>query len=194
MESISNLRHLLADMSGEVQRLNDACMELDGYIAKEAEYIDSLDRIAEINALKARLVSEVDRIKGDEKSSEHAFDAAKVFSGMLHFAAGSLTSAVVSKKENPFSFGFKLATKELGKEAGFGTVMMAAKKDGKLEDIETIAVSRLAREAKTTEADIMSSFESKGFSLMTPEDLWESLDRLKEEIKEGKGNIDLITD
>ena len=186
MESISNLRHLLAGMSEGVQRLDDAYTELDGYIAKEAEYVNRLDRIAGINALKARLVREVDRIKDDEKSSEHAFGMGNVFSSVLHFAVGSITSAVVSKQENPLSFGFKLATKELGKETVFGTVMMGLKKIGELEDIETIAVSRLARKANTTELNIISSFENEGYSLMMAEELWEYLDNLKEDIEAGK--------
>lgn len=53
-----------------------------------------------------------------------------------------------------------------------------------MEDIIVIAVSRLAREAKKTESDIISSLESKGYSLVAPEKLWKSLDQYKEEIRE----------
>ena len=185
MEIFSNLKQLLAGISGEVQQLTEAYREMNSHIAKEAEYINRLDRIAEINALKARLIIEVDRIQNEEASSEHAFNTGKVFGGILNFAAGSITSAALKQKD-PLSFGFKLLTKEFGKEAGFGTVMMAVKKDGSSEDIETIAVSRLAREAETTESDIMSSLESEGYSLMTLEELWEHLDQLKEDIEAGK--------
>ena len=186
METFRSLRQLLVDMPEKVQQLAEAYEELNGHVAKEAEFINRMDRIADINALKARLIGEVDRIRNEETSSEHAFNTGKVFSGMLNFAAGSLTSAAL-KQKNPLSFGYKLATKEFGKKDCFGTVMMALKKDGKFKDIETIAISRLAREAKTAESDIMSSFKNNGYSLMTPGELWIYLDYVKETIKEGKG-------
>jgi len=186
METFRSLRQLLVDMTEKVQQLAEVYEELNGHVAQEAEYINRLDRIADINALKARLIIEVDRIQNEEISSEHAFNAGKVFSGMLNLATGSITSAVL-KQGDPLSFGFRLLTKEFGKKNCFGNVMMVVKKGGKLEDIETIAVSRLAREAKVTESDIMSSFKNKGYSLMTPEELWIYLDYVKDMIKEGKG-------
>ncbi len=65
-------------------------------------------------------------------------------------------------------------------------MLIAAKENSRLEDIEVIAVSSLAREAKATEQDIISSAKRDGYLLLTPEELWESLNRLKEEIMKGK--------
>jgi hypothetical protein len=183
MENINNLRQLLVRLSEEVKRLNSGYIELNCYFAEEAECINRLDMMTAIDSLKARLLEKVNKIRNEERSSEDAFGIGNMFSGMLHLATGSITSAVL-KQKNPLSSGLKLATRELGKKADFGTVMMALKKNGKLEDIETIAVSRLARETKTTEFDIMSSYTSIGYSLKTPEELWEYLDRLKANIKE----------
>jgi hypothetical protein len=63
--------------------------------------------------------------------------------------------------------------------------MMVLRKNGRTGDIEVTVVSRLAREAKTTESEIISSLKSKGYSLMTPEEFLETLDYAKEAIKEG---------
>jgi capsular polysaccharide biosynthesis protein len=70
--------------------------------------------------------------------------------------------------------------------------MIALKKNGKIEDAEVIAVSRLAREAMTTEGEIISTLESRGYTLITPKDFWKTLDYVKEAIKEGKnyGRLD----
>ena len=54
-----------------------------------------------------------------------------------------------------------------------------------MDGIEVIVISRLAREAKATEAEIISSLKSQGYSLMTPEEFWKTLDCVKEAIKEG---------
>jgi hypothetical protein len=184
MEATNALRCLLTRLSQEVQRLDCAYIELDGCFRKEAERINRLDSIARIKILKAKLASQVNKIRDNEESSKHAFGMGNLFSSALYLFGGSLTIAAM-KQENPWSLGLKLANKELEKKADFGTVMIAVKADGNLEHIETIAVSRLAREAKTTESDIISSYKSKGYLLVTPEELWEYLDKLKEDIKAG---------
>jgi len=185
MESINNLGELLIVISEEVTYLNDAFIELDNLINKEAEYLQRQERACKINELESRLVSEINRIKHEERSSEYSFNTSKVYSGILGLAVGGIVG-VVLKQESPFSLGYKLYSKELEKKAGFSTVMMALKEGDKLEDIEAIAISRLARESKTTEADIMSSLERQGYSLMTTGQLLESLDQLKVDIKEEK--------
>ena len=182
METFKNLGQLLSDMPEEISQFAEAYGELNHHITKEAEYINRLDRIAEINALKARLIREVDRIQNEERSSEHAFDTGKVFSDMLNFAAGSLTG-ILSKQESPFASGGRLFINELGKKASFGNVMIAIKKGSPIEEAEVISISRLAREAKTTEAEVISSLEHKGYSLITPQECWKALDYAKETTK-----------
>ena len=185
MEFNKELRNLLANKLKEVKQLNDAFLDLDNRITEESGHIDILDRIARIDTLKARLVNKVERIRQEERSSEVAFSNIKLFSGVLGFFAGSMIGKI-SKQESPFALGGRLFIQELGKKSPFGTVMMALKDERKIEEIEIIAISRLARESKTTDAGTISSLKSQGFSLMTPEEFWETLDHFKETIKEGK--------
>ncbi len=185
MEIIDKLISLLTRELKAVKRLNDAFMELNRRLAKEAKLIDRLDRITRIDELKARLVSAVDHIRQEERSSAGIFDTGQLFNGVLGFFAGSMIGKVL-KQEKPLSKGYRLFSKELEKKTCFGTVMMALKEGRKIDDIEVIAISRLAREAKTTEGDIISSLKNQRYSLITPEEFWLSLDHVKEAIKEGK--------
>ena len=185
MEIINNLRQLLADMSEEVRQLAEAYMELNNHIAREAEYIDKLDRIAEIKALKERLAGEVYRIQQEESSSEHTFNSGRLYSGIMDFAAGAIAGSIF-KQESPLLKGYELSSKELAKKAHFGMVMIAIKKCGSWKDTKVMAISRLAREAGTTEADIISSMRRRGYHLYTPEDFWQILERLKAEVSENK--------
>ena len=130
MEMISKLISLLTNELKAVKRLNDAFMELNRRFAKEAEFIDRLDRIARIDELKSRLVSEVNHIQQEEKNSERISNAGKVYSGLLGLAVGSITGAVI-KQENPFLSGYKLFSKALEKKSPFGMVMMALKEVAK---------------------------------------------------------------
>ena len=65
--------------------------------------------------------------------------------------------------------------------------MIALKEETRPEDAEVLSISRLARETNTTEANIISSIINKGFKMITPEEFWIYLNKLKELIKEGKG-------
>jgi hypothetical protein len=185
MEIINKLSDLLNNELNAINGHSNALKELDFRFAKEAEFVDRADRIARIDELKSRLASEVDRIRQSERSSESVFDTGQLFNGALGFFAGSMIGKVL-KQEKPLSKGYDLFNKELEKKSPFGTVVMALKTSHKIDDIEVIAISSLAREAKTTEAEIISSLKSQGYSLITPEEFWLSLDYVKEAIKEGK--------
>jgi hypothetical protein len=81
--------------------------------------------------------------------------------------------------------GVKSLKTELARKADFGRVLIAIRESDKLEDIEVIAGSRLARESNTTESDILPTFKGKGV-ILTPEEFWKLLRRLEEEIMNGK--------
>ena len=95
--------------------------------------------------------------------------------------------------EHPLQAVYNSYTQGLQKVCCFGKVMIALKEEASPEDAEVLSISRLAREANMTEADIMSSIRSKGFLLITPEEIWGLLDRLKEDIEAGKDSIKLIS-
>ncbi len=184
MEIINDLKGLLINKSIEAKQLNNALTELDSRITKEAGYIDKLDRNARISALKARLVSEIDRIKHEERSSEYIFNTSKVYSGILGLAIGGIVGAIA--KQNPLLSGFRLFNTELDKKESFGNVMIAVKKSGKLEDIKAVSISGFVREYKTTESNIISILRDKGYIVLTPKEFWELLHRLKKGLMEGK--------
>lgn len=168
----------------EIKELNDAITELDSLITKEAEFVQRLDRVAKIDTLKSRIAAEIKRVQEEDKS-ERNFNTGKLYSSVAGFALGSILGAM-SKQGEPFLSGAKLLSTELGKEANFGTVLIATGENSKLEDIEVVSISSLAREYKKTESSIISIIKGNGYLLLTPEELWKSLHRLKEDIMEGK--------
>ena len=169
----------------EIKELNDAITELDSLITKEAEFVQRLDRVAKIDTLKSRIAAEIKRVQEEEDKSERNFNTGKLYSSVAGFALGSILGAM-SKQGKPFLSGAKLLSTELGKEADFGTVLIATGENSKLEDIEVVSISSLAREYKKTESSIISIIKGNGYLLLTPKELWKSLHRLKEDIMEGK--------
>jgi len=169
----------------EIKELNYAITELDSLITKEAEFVQRLDRVAKIDTLKSRIAAEIKRVQEEEDKSERNFNTGKLYSSVAGFALGSILGAM-SKQGKPFLSGAKLLSTELGKEADFGTVLIATGENSKLEDIEVVSISSLAREYKKTESSILSIIKGNGYLLLTPKELWKSLHRLKEDIMEGK--------
>jgi len=160
------------------------CLKLNHHITNEADCINRLDKIAAVDKLGSRLTREIDCIQQEEAEAENRFISTKAFRSIAGFAAGGLVAAIF-KQGNPLSVGFNICNRELQQKACFGTVMIALKDSKGLEDIEIIAVSRLARNIGATEVNIMSSLRNKGYTLFTPEQLSEYLDRVKENIREG---------
>lgn len=185
MEIINTSKRLPVTMLKEIIKLNDALTELDGLINKEAELIHRQEQIAKINALKSRVAKEIEHVQTAERESEYRFNKGRIFSGVAGFAIDSFIG-VISNNENPFLLGAKSFSEELDKEADFGKVLIALKESSKLEDMEVIAISHLAREYKKTESSIISIIKGNGYLLLTPEELWESLHGLEEDIMEDK--------
>lgn len=184
METTNTAKGLPDTILKEITKLGNALAEIDSLIGKEDEFIQRQERIAKINALKSRMLKEIERGQSEEVESEHNSNTAKVFSSVTAFALGGIMGAL-TKSENPFILRVKSLRTELARKADFGRVLIAIRESGKLEDIEVIAVSRLARGSNITESDILHNFKGKGVSLK-PEEFWKLLRRLEEEIMNGK--------
>ncbi len=185
METINNLKELLRYVLQETRQLNDASIELDGLIEREAESIHIQERVSNIDTLKSRLVHEINRIQEKEYISERSFNVEKFQIGIVHFVFGSIVGAV-AKQKNPLLSGYRSLSTELGKKEDFGSVMIAIKKSGKLEDTEAVSISSFVREYKTTESNVISIIRDNGYITLAPKEFWELLYRLKEDLMEGK--------
>ena len=127
MEIIKELCSFITSELKGVRQLNDAFIGLNRRIAKEVEYTGRLDKVARIDALKSRLVGEVNRVKHEEDISERGFNASKSFNSIAGFALGSIVGATA--KQNLLMLGFKSFSNELDKEAEFVNVMVAIKEN-----------------------------------------------------------------
>ncbi|MFC1865358.1 hypothetical protein ACFLYB_01425 [Chloroflexota bacterium] len=174
MENTIKLLNILDSLACEVGELNKTFSELD-------QQLSNVSRAEELSVLKNRLMEEVKRIQDIEADAEYSFNYRKVFSGAFGALAAGIV-AHITKKEHPLQAAYDSYAQGLQKVCYFGKVMVVLKEKAKPGNAEVISISGLAREANTTEANIMSSFKSKGFSIMSPEELWKYLDRLKEEI------------
>lgn len=180
----------LKTMTKELVRLSDDLAELEVIMDKEAEALRRLEQVKTIKAIGLKLAREIKRVQEEESESEDSFNTAKSYSSVVSLATGSIMGAFLRHK-NPILFGVKLANKELSKKSSFGTVLIAIRENGKIEDIEAISVSSIARELHTTELDARSSLRRQGFTLLSTEKFYKILNLLEREILNSKYEPDL---
>ncbi len=174
---MSRLSKKLAELAGDVSELNNA-------LNSTAIYLRQKDQIAFLHALKSRTMKEVQNEQMAESEAERYFNRNKAISGIVSFPLGSLIAATLNQK-NPLSIGAKMFSRELGKKAPFGRVLIAIRERAVFDDISVISVSRLAREREGAESEIISSLRDKKLLLLSPERFCHVLDLLEKELKNG---------
>ena len=185
MEMLINHKGLSTRLFEEIQILNSAVRDLNHLFDESAGSIWQQDQIAVIKALRLRIYAVIRSEKSAEDNAKYSFNKAKIFTGGVGFALGSLIGAM-RKSQKPMSLGAKLLKQELKRQEPFGTLSIALKNDNGLEGVEVVAISRLAREANMTESRIFSSLKARGLILLPPQQFWKVLESLEIKTMEGK--------
>lgn len=180
MERIKEVINSLDNISCDIQSLNDAFFTLNLRLTEEAYDVGRMDKVYAIEKLKERLFQEIDSISYDERISEHYFSINQSVNSLIGLAAGSVIAAFL-KKENPISIGLDIYNREKAGKSCFGNVMAIVRDSNKSDDIEVVSISRIAREKGITEAMVVSYYRNKGYTVLTPKNLQQYLDNLKED-------------
>lgn len=184
MEILIELRGLKSKLSNKLAILTGDVSELNNVLNSTAISLRQKDQIAFLHALKTRTMKEVQNEQMAESEAERYFNKSKAISGIASFPLGSIIAATLNQK-NPLSIGAKMFSRELGKMAPFGRVLITIGGKAAFDDISIISVSRLAREREGTESEIILSLRDKKLLLLSPERFCHVLDLLEKELKNG---------
>ncbi len=182
MEILIELRGLISKLSNKLAELTGDVLELNNVLSSTATSLRQRDQITSLRALKSRTMKEVQKEQMAESEAERYFNRSKAISGIVSFPLGSIIAATLNQR-NPLSIGAKMFSRELGKKAPFGRVLIAIRGRAVFDDISVISVSRLAREREETESEIISSLREKKLLLLSPERFCHVLDLLENELK-----------
>ncbi len=192
MEGIKELNDDLDKIEQEVQSVKEAVCKLNCKFVEEANFIRRTDRISALEELKERLFKEIDSILDAEDTAKINFKFNKVLSGVSGFIGGAVGAAFVKRKD-PLSIG-KEVGRELYKQKEavklcFGNIMAVTKDFNKPEDIQVVSISQIARERSMTEAMVIAGYKDNGYTVLTPEQLKQHLDKLIEDTKNNTPTI-----
>jgi hypothetical protein len=178
----------LDNIEQEVEPVKDAAHKLNCKFVEEANYIGRMDRISALQRLKSRLFKEIDDIRKAENTAEDDFKSHKASSSLIGLFGATL-GAAMAKTKDPLSVGKEYYNQINSVQACFGNVMVVQKDGNKLDDMEIISISKIARERRMTEAMVIAGYKNKGCTVLTPEQLKEQLDKLIEDTKNNTTTI-----
>ena len=184
MENIADFEEWIREMRSELGQQVDIAKRLAVAFAETDTQLVRHDQVSQLEILRSRISSEVENIERMESASQTGYAKGTLLNSGLTFALGSLSMKAIGRKDS-LEIGAQMARSTLSRKAPFGTVLIGIGKEGIPEDVKVIPVSRLARESKNSESDVVASLKRNGYLMMTPQVFTQALDRVEREILDG---------
>ena len=184
MESLKSFHSHLENLQGKARKLTAAGLSLITLFAEEAKRLNREDEASRLKAVYSTVVEQLERVKCSESSASYAQSqinqtASAVTLGM------SLGRAMVSKGNRLSTFSNSLRSVD-NKKPPFGNVMVCIGPGGLPGDVEVFSISRLARESKRPESDVINELQKRGYLLFSKEAFSLLNDKLVDDIREGR--------
>lgn len=161
-----------------------ACEELTGVFTGTATFLTRRDQAARLRSLKSKVIADVKFLLDAESSAKSGFTERKLIYVPLTFAITAWVEDLLHHK-NPADKALKAAGETISKKLQFGTVVIAIGNGGIPEDVKVVSISALARESKTTEAEVRTTVIGRGYFLITPEAFATTIDKIERLVLDG---------
>ena len=171
------------------RKTNVSLVELRDH-ADTATYLARQDQAAHLRSLKSKVLAEVKFLLDAESSAESWFTETKFICGPLTFAITAFIKDLHHHK-NPADKALKAAGETISKKLPFGEVVIAIGKGGIPEDVKVVPISALARESKTTEAEVRTTIIGRGYFLITQEAFAATIDKIEKLVLDGALSLPL---
>ena len=184
MESLKSYYNRLQSLQHQAERLTATGLSLITLFVEEANRLSREDEASRLKAAHSTVVEQLERVKCSESSASYA--QSQVNQTASAFTLGmSLGRAMVSKGNRLSTFSNSL--RSVGnKKPPFGNVMVCIGPGGLPGDVEVISISRLARESKRPESDVINELQKRGYLLFSKEAFSLLIDKLVDDIREGR--------
>jgi len=184
MEGIADFEKWVGEMRSElVQQVGTARRLAVTFVESNMRLIRH-DQVSRLEILRSRINSEVEGVEQMESAAQIGHTKGTLLNSGLTFALGSLFMNAIGHKDS-LKIGAQMAGAALSRKIPFGTVLIGIGKEGIPEDVRVIPVSRLARESKKSESDVVASLKRNGYLMMTSEVFTQALNKTKSEILDG---------
>jgi hypothetical protein len=162
MESLKSFHDHLENLQHQVRKLTSAGLSLTALFAEEAKRLGREDEASRLRASYHAVVEQLEQVKRGEGSESYA-------------------QSQVNMKVSLIALGMSAGIKKLP----FGNVLVCIGPRGLPEDVEVVSISRLARESKRLESDVVNELRMRGCMLLSAEAFSLLIDRLIDGVLEG---------
>ena len=184
MENIADFKKWIWEMRSELGQQVDIAKRLAVAFAETDTQLVRHDQVSQLEILRSRISSEVENTERMESAAQTGYTEGTLVNSGFALVFGSLFMKARGRKD-PLKFGVQMARSVLSKTAPFDNVLIGIGKEGIPEDVKVIPVSRLARESKRSESDVVASLKRNGYLMMTLQVFTQALDKTKSEILDG---------
>jgi len=184
MESLKSFHDHLENLQHQARKLTSAGLSLTELFAEEAKRLSREDEASRLRALCHAVVEQLERVKRNEGSESYAQSQVnmKVSLIALGMSAGR---AMVSKNNRLSRISDSLKSAGIEK-LPFGNVLVCIGPKGLPEDVEVISISRLARESKRLESEVVNELQKRGYLLLSKEAFSLLIDKLVDAVRKGR--------
>jgi len=182
MESLKSYHNRLQSLQHQAERLTATGLSLITLFAEEANRLSREDEASRLRALHRAVVEQLERVKCSESSASYAHSQVNQTASLT--ALGMSAGIAIVSKNNRLSNVSNFLKSVSIKKLPFGNVLVGIGTNGLPEDVEVISISRLARESKRLEPDVINELQKRGYLLFSKEALSLLNDKLVADIRE----------
>jgi hypothetical protein len=184
MESLKSFHDHLENLQHQARKLTSAGLSLTALFAEGAKRLGREDEASRLRTSYHAVVEQLERVKRGEGSASYAQSQVnmKVSLIALGMSAGR---AMVSKNNRLSRISDSLKSAGIEK-LPFGNVLVCIGPRGLPEDVEVVSISRLARESKREESEVVNELQKRGYLLLGKEAFSLLIDKLVDAVRKGR--------
>jgi len=185
MEGLTPNSAYLENLRFQVRKLTAAVLSLSNLFAEEARRLNWRDEASRLKALHFTIRQQLDRAKSNESAASYGYSEAGLIRSLGGLAVGG-TIKMLSKNKELQAFSDHLLKNLGGEKRPFGTVLICVGPRGMPDDVQVVSVSRLARESKREESEVINELERRGCLLFSEKAFSLLIDKLACDVQEGR--------
>lgn len=185
MEGLTRFTTILKDLRRQVEEMTSAGLSLVKLLADEANLMNRKDDISRLEASRSTILEQLNQAKRSEDTAKSGYTKGRLVISLTGLAVGGIIR-LASRDERVRAFSGHILDNLGGEELPFGTVLICVGPRGLPDDMRVVCVSRLARESKRVESEVIDELKRRGHLLTNEYGLSPLIDRLINDVEEGR--------
>jgi hypothetical protein len=185
MEGMMPNSAYLKNLRCQVKKLTAAVLPLSNMFAEEAVHLSCRDEASRLRELHFSIGQQLDRAKSSEDTASYGYSKANLIVSLGGLAIGG-TIKMLSQNKGLQAFSDHLLNSLGGEKRPFGRVLICVGPRGMPDDVQVVSISRLARESKREESEVIDELQRHGCLLFSEKAFSLLIDKLACDVQEGR--------